>query len=332
MSESPLELLLRHAYGFWGSAILAAAFKHRVFTHLFEGACTPHELAAGASISLRGSQAILDGLVGLRLIEKKVAGYEISPQLVRFLLPNSSEYIGGYADVILSTLADWSRLPDAIASGQPVHRQERADPHNSFWSNMVRAVAPLGFAPARAAAERLCVVDRSDFSMLDVGGGSGAYCAVWLGMHPNGLCTQLDWPNVNAIAREYVAGFGHADRFETIDGDMERIELAPESFDYVVYANVAHGLSVDRNVAMLRRLRSWLKADGTLIIVGLIPDDDRSGSPLVLMASSNLLLNTEEGAIYVRSDYHAWLTTCGYSAIQFDSVTGLPFTLVYASR
>lgn len=331
MSSSPLESILRHAYGFWSSAILAAGLRHRVFDHIAAGATSAAELSSKASLSLRGSQAVLDGLVGLGLIEKSAGCYANSPQLSTYLLSTSTEYIGGYADMILATLTDWSHLPEAVASGRPLHRQESADPANTFWESLVRALAPLGFVPARAAAARLGVAGTNAFDMLDIGGGAGAYSVIWLGLNARGHCAQLDWPNVNEIARNYVSRFGYSNRFDTIDGDMEKVSIPDASYDYAVYSNVAHGLSADRNIAMFRRIKSWLRKDGTLVISSLVPSDERTGGPLLMMFSSNLLLNTEEGTTHLRCDYESWLREAGFYRIGFEPVIELPFTLIYAS-
>lgn len=57
------------ATGAWATAILGAAASHSLFTHLEAGAGTADQLGAQARISERGAQTLLDGLVGLGLVE-----------------------------------------------------------------------------------------------------------------------------------------------------------------------------------------------------------------------------------------------------------------------
>src|SRR6185295_2238894 len=57
--------VMRIQGGFQASAILAAGATHRIFTHIERGAATVEDIAAQAGISLRGAQALLDGLTGL---------------------------------------------------------------------------------------------------------------------------------------------------------------------------------------------------------------------------------------------------------------------------
>jgi hypothetical protein len=330
-NEQPLAKILGHIYGFWGSAILAAGLRHRVFDYLAEGPALAEEVACRANISVRGSQALLDGLLGLGMIERTSAGYTNSKEMTPYLLSSSRHYMGGYADMILATMPDWSCLPDAVLSGSPQKPQEAPDPANAFWANLVRAIAPVCVPPAKAAARRLGVAEGSGMRMLDVGGGAGAYSATWLDLNPTLRCDQVDWPNVNAIARDCVAGFGHAQRFVTIDGDMETIQLDAEVYDVVIYSNVAHGLPPGRNIEMFRKIKGWLKRGGTLVISCLAPNDDRTGSPILLMFNSNLLLNSESGTIHLLGEYKSWLIQAGFSDVAFEAVEGLPSTLIYGS-
>ncbi len=323
--------ILRHAYAYWNSAILASSIRVNLFGYLEAGACTGDELARRASLPDRSVQALLDALLAMAMVDKAGECYSNTPAASAYLVRGRPDYLGGYAAVIQSTWKDWERLSEAVVQGKPLHNHENANPSNSFWEDLVPALAPLGFLPARAAADDLRIAAQPGFRMLDIGGGAGAYSAVWLGCNPNGRSVQIEWPNVNAIARRYVAAFGVADRFETIDGDMEAIDLGSGSYDYVIYANVAHGLSGARNTAMLRKIKRALKPGGTLMIVGLIPNDDRTGHPFALLFHMNMLLNTDEGSNHLRRDYEVWLKEAGFIGVRFRPVNDAPFTLLYAT-
>jgi ubiquinone/menaquinone biosynthesis C-methylase UbiE len=331
VSSSALGQILRHAYGFWASAALASSFRYRIFEHLAQGARDAETVASAAGISQRGCAALLDGLLGMGLITKASSGYANVVELEPYLLEGRPTYVGGYADAILATLADWSKLPEAVASGKPLHRRELVDPGSGFWENTVRGVAPVALGPARVAADKLQLATKGAFRALDIGGGAGAYAIEWLAVNAQGRVCQLDAAGVNAVARGYVAEFGHADRFETIDGDMELIELEPASFDFAIYSNVTHGLSAERNTAMFRRIRDWLKPGGTLVLSSMIPNDDRTGDPLLLLFSTNLLLNTVCGRTYLAGEYEAWLRASGFVNLETVPVAGSASTLILAS-
>ncbi|HET6338238.1 MAG TPA: methyltransferase dimerization domain-containing protein [Polyangiales bacterium] len=332
MSALSPEPILRHVYGYWASSILATSLRCDLFSYLQSSPSTVAELATRASISPRSTQALLDALLGMGLVEK--AGpdsYRNTLLASAYLVKGQPEYLGGYAGMILSTWRDWEKLPDVVASGKPLHRQEDPNPHNPFWEDLVRALAPLSFPPARAAAKSLGIADRQVFDFLDIAGGAGGYSAIWLGLNPKARSVQLDWPNVNAIARSYVTSFGVADRLRTIDGDMETTDLGESLYDCVIYSNIAHGISSARNTAMFRKIKRALKPGGSLMIVGLVPSEERTGSPLLMMFNVNLMLNSEEGGTHVGSEYAAWLREADFSTVQFEGVEELPFTLIFAA-
>jgi SAM-dependent methyltransferase len=324
--------ILRHAYGYWASAILTASLKQDLFTQLEVGACTAELLAERTGLTERTTQALLDALIGMELVRKADrTRYANSAASSTYLVRGMPEYLGGYAVMIASTWRDWEQFSEVVASGKPLHHHENANPNNSFWEDVVPALAPLGFPPARAAAARLGIGERDHFRSLDIAGGAGAYSATWLQINPRARCVQIDWPNVNQIAHRYVARFGVADRFETIDGDMEQLDLGEARYDCVIYSNIAHGISAARNIAMFRKIKRALVPGGTLLIVGLLPDDDRTGDALLMMFNCNMILNTEEGSIHTHGEYSIWLREASYASVRFEPMADVPFTLVYAS-
>jgi methyltransferase family protein len=74
------ERIMQLATGGWVAGILGAAASHSLFTHLEAGANTADKLAAQAGISERGAQTLLDGLVGLGLVELRAAITAIPPK------------------------------------------------------------------------------------------------------------------------------------------------------------------------------------------------------------------------------------------------------------
>ncbi|MEK8108303.1 aromatic prenyltransferase [Micromonospora sp. M12] len=76
---------------------------------------------------------------------------------------------------------------------------------NPHWENLVQAIAAQSVPVATIAADILRLADAGDVSILDVGGGSGIYSAIWLGLNPSARATQLDWAPINSIAHRLLA-------------------------------------------------------------------------------------------------------------------------------
>ena len=65
---------------------------------------------------------------------------------------------------------------------------------------------------------------KGDFSdvkhLLDVGGGSGAFCFALARRYPQIHCTILELPTICKIAKEYIAEAGFSDRVDPCVGDF----------------------------------------------------------------------------------------------------------------
>ena len=142
----------------------------------------------------------------------------------------------------------------------PITEQSSSAP---MWA---AAIAPLSFPVAQMAAERVGLATTGPTSWLDVGGGSGVWSAAWLGVNKQANGYQLDWPNVNAIGREFVARFGVADRFKIIDGDFHTTDFGQAKYDFAIYSHIAHQETPADNVTIFCKFRKGLKPGGTLVV------------------------------------------------------------------
>lgn len=323
------ERILALSTGGWAAAILGAASSLGVFAHLEAGEDNAARLAKRADISSRGAQALLDGLLGLGLIELRNGSYRNTPEASTYLIDDRPGYLGGFAKVLLTRAADWSALPDVVRSGTPVITDTHDTSDSTFFEELVPAIAPTSAPAAASAAQTLRLTEVGEVSILDVGGGSGVYSAIWLGINPSARSTQIDWPGVNAIARNYVARHGVADRFTTIDGDLHTTDFGTAAYDFAIYSHIAHQESPADNITTLTRLRRALKPGGTLVVSELIVDDDRSSPPFPLIFAAAMLLQSKHGTTWRRSDYQQWLNEAGFTDIAFDPAP-MPSTLIFA--
>jgi SAM-dependent methyltransferase len=326
---SPERILMHTLPALAGSYVLATAARCSLFTHLENGATTAAALAGSAGISERGAQALLDGVTGLGLVEATDGGYRNSPEASAHLVEGRPAYLGGFAQMLLHPQFDFPQLPEAVRSGSPVAAEDLATEDHPMWRELVMAIVPLAMPLAQQVAERL-VRDRGEVSILDIGGGSGVYSAVLLGANPQAAATQLDWPTVNAIAREFVDGRRVGDRFTTLDGDFHTTDLGEAAYDVVVYSNIAHQESPEENVAVFRRVRRALRPGGVLVISDFVLDAGGRGHPFAGLFSTVMLLTTQRGASWRQPDYERWLAEAGFTDVRFEP-TPSPSTLIFAS-
>jgi ubiquinone/menaquinone biosynthesis C-methylase UbiE len=316
--------------GGWATAVLGSAARHGVCDALESEPDTAEGVARKTGISVRGAQAVLDGLTGFGLLTLSNGRYANTPEASTFLVKGKPSYLGGMAEVMSDGLSDWAKLPAAVKSGEPTASSTTDMEDNEFWHKLVPAIAALSFPVAQMAAERLGIAKAGAVRWLDVGGGSGVWSAVWLGANRDARGTQLDWPNVNRIARGFVSAFGVADRFETIDGDFHTADFGSARYDYAIYGHIAHQEAPADNVAVFRKLRGALKPGGTLVVNDFVLSDDRTGHPFAMLFASQMLLATKQGFTWRQSDYRQWLTEAGFAKVEIVP-TPTPATIVLAS-
>ncbi len=330
MSSPKPDKIMQIATGHWASQILNCALDCELFNHLEKSGATVGELAQRASISERGARALLDGTFGLGLVTKEGDSYHNSEEASMFLVKGQPRFLG-FAAIADMDWPAWGDLKTAVKNGTMPEQANSYEVENfEFWERLVTAIAPLSFPIAEAAAEHLGVAQRGPFHMLDVGGGSGIYSAVWLGKNGEGRATQLDWPNVNQVARNFVNKFGVGDRFTTRDGNCLEVDFGDKQYDFGIYSHMAHGLSVAQNQNLLGKFRKALKPDGTLVIADFILDDDRRGHPMSLMFTANMLHATEAGSTYTKGEYEEWLRAAGFSGVEIQAFPPGPVSVAYA--
>ncbi|MBZ5698522.1 MAG: methyltransferase domain-containing protein [Acidobacteriia bacterium] len=324
------EKVMQIITGGWATSILGAAAQHGVFTALEGNPATAESVAKKTGISSRGAQALLDGLTGLGLLTLSEGRYQNTPDASLYLVKGKPSYLGAMAEVYLQDFPTWQKLPEAAKTGLPSAPDDSEVVDNPFWHVLVPAIAALSFPVAQMAAERLGIAKASAVSWLDVGGGSGVWSAVWLGVNKQATGTQLDWPNVNKIGRGFVASFGVADRFQTIDGDFHTTDFGAAKYDFAIYAHIAHMEAPADNIAVFRKFRKALKPGGTLVVNDFILNDDRTGHPFAMLFASQMLVMTKSGFTYRQSDYRQWLGEAGFKSVDIVP-TPTPSTLVFAS-
>jgi ubiquinone/menaquinone biosynthesis C-methylase UbiE len=334
MTNAPsLEPIIRHATAYWATGILGTAVVHSLFTHIEGGATTLPLLSERAGLSERGAQAMLDGLTGLGLLSLEGGHYRNTPEASAYLVEGKPTYFGDFVRVNFKTMPKWVGLPDAAKSGGSVLALSGV-PDAAYWDELVIAIAPLSLPVARQAAEELRIADAGPCAVLDVAGGAGAFSAVFLAANAKASATQIDWSNVNRIARGFVAGVagaGATPRFKTIDGEFLKTDYGTDAFDFAVYSHMAHGVTPEENLAALDKLRRALKPGGTLIINEFVVNDDGTAMPFILTFSANILFHSSGGRGWREGEYRKWLAHTGFTNVRFQP-TNTPATLIYAER
>jgi predicted O-methyltransferase YrrM len=151
-------------------------------------------------------------------------------------------------------------------------------------------------------------------SMVDVGGGSGAYSIAFAKASSRLRAEVLDLASVVPITQKHIAAAGLSERIATRIGDLTSDELGRDC-DLVLLSAICHMLSPEENVDLFRRSHSALAPGGRVVIRDFILDEDKTSPRAAALFAVHMLVNTRGGSTYSEEEYRSWLKAAGFNSV-----------------
>ena len=313
--------LLAMSVGYWVTQILRAAAHYKFFTLIAKGNTTANGIAAAAQTDPRGTRMVLDSLATLEILTKRGDTYGLTPDADQFLVDGRpgdlTPVLEGHSAL---TYADWARLTDALQDPTLTRQYADLEKGAEFFAKLIRAIIPLGLAPADAVAEHLGVgTTRTSVRVLDIGVGGAAWSIPFARRDPAARITGFDMPNVLAHTKQIVKEFGVDRQYTFTPGNLLHDDFGDAAFDIVVLGNICHGLTAEQNVDLLKRCYRALAPGGRLVIADMVPNEERTGPPFPVLFAVNMFVMGGEDT-YPMADYRRWLGAAGYQNVEaFDT-------------
>jgi ubiquinone/menaquinone biosynthesis C-methylase UbiE len=311
--------LLQLSMSYTSSRILAAAVRLDVFAPLAAGPATADDVARAAGASERGTRMLLDGLIALQLLTKEGGRYRLTPAAAQYLLRDSPDFIGAILedDTLWQT---WAGLTDAVRTGRPPRRVEDQAEAERFFPVLIRSLHVLNREPARRAAQVLLAGGTRGPAVLDVACGSGVWGIAVAEADPDALVTFQDFPGVLEHTRQYTGRHGVAGRCTYLPGDLKQVDIGEGRYDLALLGNIVHSEGERSSRDLFRRLHRALRPGGRVVVIDLLPNDERTGPPYPLVFALNMLVNTEAGDTYTLAEYTRWLNEAGFGRVDTADV------------
>jgi acetylserotonin O-methyltransferase len=318
------------------SKTMFAAVELGLFDQLAGSARTASDLAASAGADVGAITRLLDGCVGLGLLERRGELYANTATSERYLTLSSPDTLAGY--VLYSNEAlypMWGRLEDAIREGTNRwqatfggkgalfdHFFRTPEARRTFLSGM------HGFGRL-SSPQVVRVFNLGGFRhLVDLGGGTGHLAIAACERYGAMRATVFDLPGATDMAREQIASSPAAARLEVAEGDFFTDPL-PEG-DLYALGRILHDWGEDRIGLLLARIHRALPAGGGVLIVEALLDEDRAGPVHAQMQSLNMLVCTE-GRERAEGEYRALLEAAGFGQVEARR-TGTPLDAVLARK
>ena len=305
--------------GYRGAMILAAANRTGIFAALGEGGLTPAETASRLGLDERAVDIVLRALTASGLLDRRGEEFSLAPEAGPYLLPDSPQTKASIIGHNQTMMKSWIQLPDVLRTGRPAHVPERTEEE---LQDFILGMENVSRSSSREVAER---IDLSGARwMLDVGGGPGTAALTFAGRNPALQCVVCDLPLPLEIAAEQIAAAGLGDRVRCAPMDFLTDELPPagggQGYDLIYVSNIIHMLEADQTLALFRKCRDAAAPAGRILVKDFFLEDSRTEPAMAAQFSVNMLVATEGGKSYTRTETVALLESAGFAVDQVVDV------------
>jgi cyclopropane fatty-acyl-phospholipid synthase-like methyltransferase len=151
-------------------------------------------------------------------------------------------------------------------------------------------------------------------SIIDIGGGSGAFSMAFVKRKPEIEATVFDLPNVVPITKIFLEKEGFSDKIKTYAGDYTKNDL-PEGFDLAFLSAIIHSNSFEVNQDLIKKCYSCLNKNGRIVIQDWIMNNDRTQPVQGAVFAINMLVGTESGDCFTEQEVTDMLKAAGFKNI-----------------
>jgi hypothetical protein len=306
------------AASFQKSRILLSGFELDIFTNIAESGSTNFQMATSLKLDEHACERLLNALVSLGFIAKSDNLFFNTAESFTFLSKKSPEYLGGlmHSNHLWNT---WSNLTNVVKTGFSANPSE-INVRGEEW--LFPFINAMHDRAKKQAPQQLKNLDLSGVkSILDVGGGSGAYSMEFISKKPDIEATVFDLPNVIPITKKFLEKEGFSGKIKTHQGDYTKDNL-PEGFDLVFLSAIIHSNSLQVNQDLIKKSFYSLNKSGRIVIQDWIMNNDRTQPTAGAVFAINMLVGTEAGDCFTELEVNGMITSAGFkniSRLEFES-------------
>ena len=311
-------LIREFVSSFQKSRILLSGFELDIFTNMDADGSSADQIAKKLNLNEHACDRLLNALVSLGFLKKQNQLFFNTEESYSFLSKNSSNYMGGlmHSNHLWNT---WSNLTQVVRTGKSAHPEE-INVRGDDW--LFAFISAMHDRAIKQAPQQLAKIDLSEIkSVLDIGGGSGAYSMEFVSIKPEIKATVFDLPNVVPITQEFIEKEGYSSRIKTYTGDYTKEDL-PNGYDMAFLSAIIHSNSLEVNLDLIKKCYKSLNNKGKIVIQDWIMNNDRTQPTSGAIFAINMLVGTEAGDCFTDQEVTNMLTEAGFidiSRLEFES-------------
>lgn len=276
MAESRIDTvrLQNLAQGYGQSAALMAAVELKLFTAVSRGAGSFEEIARAIDVHPANAERLAVMCSAMGLLVRENGRLKNAPDVERFLVEGTPSYAGPWMLFTKPAWNEWGRLSDhlrvkdlrVLGSIETFTVEDARRYHQATYS--------IGLGAGRRFVRQVDLSKKT--RIIDIGGGSGAYCIAAAKAHPHIRATVLDLPPVCVVAREFLAENGVADRVTAQACDFTADPFPPGA-DVAIMASNLPMYGREMIAKVVGKAFDALVPGGEMHLIGETINDERTG-------------------------------------------------------
>jgi len=296
-------------YNFRESRIILTALELELFTVIGNSSKTSADVSKIISSNARATDRLMNVLCNMNLLKKENGKFSNTEFSSSYLVKNSPDYISNLMHA--SNLWDsWSNLTEIINGGKTIGRDAGK---NEWRENFIEA---MHYRASREAPKDLSNLDLTGVkSVLDLGGGSGAYAMQFIKQKKDIKATVFDLPDVIPLTLKYISANGFEGKINTIKGNYLYDGIG-SGYDLIFLSAIIHSNSFEDNKSLINKCAKALNDKGQIVIQDYAMDDDRLTPEVGALFSINMLVNTKGGDTFTQEEIYSWLREAGINDIK----------------
>jgi 2-polyprenyl-3-methyl-5-hydroxy-6-metoxy-1,4-benzoquinol methylase len=304
--------IMQIANGFRMSRVLLTAYELGLFTVLGDGSKTSGETAKALKTDPRATDRLMNALTAIGLLQKKGDKFSNAKVTSEYLVEGKPKYMGGMGHIV-NLWDTWSTMTEAVREGTTVLMRGHVNDRQPDW--LESFIAAMHTRARDQAPKIASAIDLTNVSsLLDVGGGSGAFSFAFVRAKKGLKVTVFDLPNVVVLTKKYIEMEGLGDFVNTANGDYLTDDLG-SGYDLVFLSAIIHSNSPDENKMLFKKCENALNKGRQLVVLDHIMSEDRTEPVMGALFALNMLVGTPHGDTYTESEIESWMKEAGLSNI-----------------
>ena len=301
------------AQSYGQSAALMAAVEIGVFTAISKGAGSFDEVAAKVDIEPTNAERLIVMLCAAGLVTKSADRLKNSEDVEKFLVEGKPGYMGPWITFTKPQWNEWGRLAEHV-------REKNLKVMGSIDSFTVedarryhKATYSIGMGAGRRFMRQVDLSQRH--RIMDIGGGSGAYCIQAAKAHAGIRGVVLDLPVVCEVTREFLAENGVADRVVAEPCNFTR-DPFPSDCDVALMASNLPMYSREMIATVIKKAYDALLPGGEMHLMGETTNEARTGPWGPAYWGLGQAISHSQGLAHSEGDVIGYFNAAGFCDVQ----------------